>query len=127
MVFESLRRAAGNASSSARVALVVGVVLVVGLFVFGSYWLLKDDYEVLFADLNASDAAAMVKELDRMKVPYALADEGHTILVEQASVYKTRLGLMGKGLDLQGAVGFEIFNNADFGMTEFAQKVNFQR
>jgi flagellar M-ring protein FliF len=126
-VFESLRRAAGNASSSARVALVAGMVLVVGLFVFGSYWLLKDDYEVLFADLNASDAAAMVKELDRMKVPYALADEGNTILVERASVYKTRLGLMGKGLDLQGAVGFEIFNNADFGMTEFAQKVNFQR
>jgi flagellar M-ring protein FliF len=34
---------------------------------------------------------------------------------------------MGKDLPLHGAVGFELFNNADFGMTEFAQKVNYQR
>src|SRR5262245_65314617 len=34
---------------------------------------------------------------------------------------------MGKGVNLRGGVGFEIFNNTDFGMTEFAQKVNYQR
>jgi flagellar M-ring protein FliF len=34
---------------------------------------------------------------------------------------------MSKDIPLRGAVGFELFNNADFGMTEFAQKVNYQR
>lgn len=28
---------------------------------------------------------------------------------------------------MRGAVGFEVFNNADFGMTDFVQKVNYQR
>jgi flagellar M-ring protein FliF len=34
---------------------------------------------------------------------------------------------MGRDIPLRGGVGFELFNNADFGMTEFAQKVNYQR
>jgi flagellar M-ring protein FliF len=34
---------------------------------------------------------------------------------------------MGAELNLMGGVGFEVFDNSDFGMTEFAQKINFQR
>lgn len=126
-MFEAMTRGWPGASMAARGALLVGVLIVLVAFGAGAFWLMQEDYDVLFADLNAQDAASMVKELDRMKVPYRLSDEGATILVDRASVYKTRLGLMGKGLDLHGAVGFEIFNEADFGMTEFAQKVNFQR
>jgi flagellar M-ring protein FliF len=69
----------------------------------------------------------MTAELDRMKVPYRLADEGATILTEADVVHKTRLKLMAKELPLHGGVGFELFNAGDFGMTEFAQKVNYQR
>jgi flagellar M-ring protein FliF len=47
--------------------------------------------------------------------------------VPRELVYKTRLKLMGKDVPLHGAVGFEVFNNADFGMTEFVQKVNYLR
>src|SRR5262249_15138494 len=73
------------------------------------------------------DAAAIAAELERMKVPYAVSDDGTTILVDKANVHATRLKIMGKGVDLKGTVGFEIFNNTDFGMTEFAQKINYQR
>jgi flagellar M-ring protein FliF len=76
----------------------------------------------------------MTAELDRLKVPYQLgdADEAHggaagTILVDRKDVYRTRIKLMGKDIPLRGAVGFELFNNSDLGMTEFAQKVNYQR
>jgi flagellar M-ring protein FliF len=47
--------------------------------------------------------------------------------VDGAIVHSTRLKLMGKDIPLHGAAGFELFNNADFGMTEFAQKINYQR
>lgn len=126
-MFENLRERWGQLSRFSRAGLVAGVCAVLALLVGGSIWLMQDNYETLFSDLNGQDAAAMVAELDRMKVPYRLADGGGTIQVEREAVYKTRLKLMGKGLDLHGAVGFEIFNNADFGMTEFAQKINYQR
>ena len=82
---------------------------------------------MLFADLGTGDAAAMTAELDKLKADYQLADGGHTILVPKEQVYKQRLQLMGKEIPLHGAVGFEVFNNADFGMTDFVQKVNYQR
>jgi len=126
-VFETLRSKWERLGTLAKAGLVVGVSLILAVMVLGGVWLLSDDYQVLFADLNTQDASAMVSELDRMKVPYRLSEGGTAILVERDAVYKTRLKLMGKGLDLHGGVGFEIFNNADFGMTEFAQKVNFQR
>lgn len=126
-MYEMLRSKWAQLTALAKAGLVACVVLILGILVLGSMWLLNDDYQVLFADLNAQDASAMVTELDRMKVPYRLTEGGTAILVERDAVYKTRLKLMGKGLDLRGGVGFEIFNNADFGMTEFAQKVNFQR
>ena len=112
---------------SSRVALVAGIAVIVAgtltvaLFVFGT------DYDVLFASLSPQDAAAMTSELDHMKVPYRLGGDGTTILVDRNTVHATRLKLMGKDLPLHGAVGFELFNNSDFGMTEFAQKINYQR
>lgn len=126
-MYEALRNKWEQLSLMARTGLVSGVIFILAALLLGSLWIFKDDYQVLFADLNAQDASSMVAELERLKTPYRLAEGGTAILVEREAVYKTRLKLMGKGLDLHGAVGFEIFNNADFGMTEFAQKVNFQR
>ncbi|WP_177307725.1 flagellar basal-body MS-ring/collar protein FliF [Pseudoduganella namucuonensis] len=111
----------------ARAGIVAGCVLIAGFALALGLWAYRADYQVLFADVAPADAAAMTAELDRMKTPYQLADGGNTILVPKDLVYKTRLQLMGKELPLHGAVGFEVFNNADFGMTEFVQKVNYLR
>ncbi|HWW08320.1 flagellar basal-body MS-ring/collar protein FliF [Collimonas sp.] len=111
---------------SARIGLVTGVLLILA-FLALTVWSLRTEYQVLFSDLAPQDAAAMVAELDKMKVPYKLGDSGSSILVDQHTVHQTRLKLMSKELPLHGTVGFELFNNTDFGMTEFAQKINYQR
>ncbi len=69
----------------------------------------------------------MTAELEKLKIPYELADDGTSVLVERAQVHAVRLKLMGRDLPLHGTVGLEIFNHTDFGMTEFAQKINYQR
>jgi flagellar M-ring protein FliF len=114
-------------SPRARLGLAAGsAVIVLGTAGLAA-WLLRTDQQVLFADLKPQDAAMMVAELDRQKVHYQLADGGATILVDGSAVHATRLKLMGKDMPLHGAAGFELFNNGDFGMTEFAQKINYQR
>jgi flagellar M-ring protein FliF len=112
---------------AARIGVAVGAALVLALAFGVAFWAYHPDYQVLFSEVSSADAAAMTAELDRTKTPYQLADGGNTILVPKDLVYKTRLKLMGKDLPLHGAVGFEVFNNADFGMTDFVQKVNYQR
>lgn len=111
----------------ARLGLAAGVLLIAGATAALGWWALRSDYQVLFADLTPQDAAAMAAELDKMKTPYHLSGAGTTILVPAEQVYKTRLKLVGKELPLHGAVGLELFNASEVGMTEFTQKVNYQR
>jgi len=110
-----------------QIGLVVGVVLVIAATVLGGWWMLKPEYKVLFSDLRPQDSAAMAGELDKLKIPYEMQDAGAVILVDKSQVHVARIKLMDKDLALHGAVGFELFNTTDFGMTEFAQKINYQR
>jgi flagellar M-ring protein FliF len=112
---------------SARIGLAVSAAAIVAVTIAAGAWLLRTDYDVLFTGLSPADAAVMTAELDRLKQPYQLGGDGTSILVDRAKVHPTRLKLLGKDLPLRGAVGFELFNNSDFGMTEFAQKINYQR
>lgn len=123
-MLKDLWQGLGRAS---RIGFVAGCAVIIAVTIALAVWLLRTDYEVLFANLKAQDAAAMTAELDRMKLPYKLGTDGTSILVDKATVHQTRLKLMGKDIPLHGAVGFELFNNTDFGMTEFAQKINYQR
>ncbi|MDN8618012.1 flagellar basal-body MS-ring/collar protein FliF [Variovorax ginsengisoli] len=110
-----------------RIGLVGGAIAIVLATAVSGWWLLHTEYQALFTELKPQDAQAMTTELERLKIPYHLGDSGTSILVDKATVHATRIKLMGKDLPLHGAVGLELFNNTDFGMTEFAQKINYQR
>ncbi|NEX63025.1 flagellar basal-body MS-ring/collar protein FliF [Noviherbaspirillum galbum] len=110
-----------------KAGLAAGMLLILALVAALGYMTMRVEYQVLFSDLQQRDAAAMAAELERMKVPYRLSDNGGAILVPKDQVHKSRMKLAGKDIPLQGGIGFEVFNNADFGMTDFVQKVNYQR
>lgn len=126
-MFEIIKNKWGEASIVSKFVFIALLAILLLAFIYSTMWAMKEEYQVLFSDLNSRDAANMIAELERIKVPYQLADNGASILVEKDAVYKTRLKLVGKGLNLNGTVGFELFNNSEFGMTEFAQKVNYLR
>ncbi len=114
-------------SSGRRVSLVVLAGLIVALTVAAFFWLTARDFAVLFADMEPRDAARVVGELERQKIAYRLGAAGTDIMVPEASVHEVRLKLMGADVPLTGGVGFEIFDDSDFGMTDFAQRINYQR
>lgn len=117
--------AAGSLPKRAGLALFVFTLLVV--LMMWAWWSQRAPKAVLFSDLAERDAAVFTAELDKLKQPYSLSEDGHAILVAADAVHRTRLALMGKPLPLHGAVGFELFNSADFGVSDFVQKVNYQR
>jgi flagellar M-ring protein FliF len=110
-----------------QLAIVAGAAAVVAALLIGAYYLFRPSYQPLFTDLRPQDAATIVAELERQKFDYRLTDGGAAVLVPAAQVHAARLKVMSQELPLKGAVGFELFNNADLGLTEFAQKVNYQR
>lgn len=86
------------------------------------------DMAVAFSGLNDEEAAGIVAKLKESKIPYTLGERG-VIRVPGALVNEVKLMGAGQGLGGKPAsgAGFEMFNQPSFGMTEFAQKVNYQR
>ena len=81
---------------------------------------------VLYTDLKSHDLSRIVDELERLKVPYKVSDTADSIFVPQEIIPELRNTLAQKGLPQERA-GLEIFAQPRFGMTDFMQKVNYQR
>jgi flagellar M-ring protein FliF len=105
-------------------ALVVAVILALGFLVFVQG---QSDYGVLFTNLSQEDAGAIVTKLKANKTPYRLENGGTAILVPKSEMYELRLLLAGEGLPQGGGVGFEIFDRQELGVTNFVQRLNYQR
>ena len=87
----------------------------------------KDDYKVLFSNVNDKDGAAIVAALEQMKVPHRFTEGGGAIMVPGDKVYDARLKLAGQGLPKAGNVGFEVLENQKLGTSQFVEQVNYQR
>jgi len=109
--------------------LVVGGVVALSAILFTLLIVVanKTDYRPLFSNLTTEDAGEIVKSLKEQKIPYQIQSDGKAILVPADKVYDLRLSLASDGLPQGGGVGFEIFDRKNFGMTEFVQKLNYQR
>ena len=114
-------------SASARTGLLAGGLLIVLGMAAAIWWLLSPNYQLLFGNLRETDAAEITHSLGEWKIPYRFTNDGHGIEVHADQVYDTRMKLVSAGIPSGGHVGFELFNDADFGVTEFAQRVNYQR
>ena len=108
--------------------------IVLGIVIFSalSFGLLittanRVDFKPLFSNLGNDDAGEIMKKLKEQKVPCRISDDGKAILVPAGKVYELRMSLASEGLPQGSGIGFEIFDRKNFGMTEFVQKLNYQR
>lgn len=105
------------------VALIVAVLVIVPVLIS---WASQPSYTVAFNGLSEADASQIVQKLDEGQIPYTLKDTG-TILVPSDQVYQVRLMMARDGLPESSTVGYELFDGSMLGMTEFLQRVNYQR
>lgn len=82
-------------------------------------------YQVLYAQLSPEDSGSVIEKLKEKRIPYSVS--GSSISVPADKVYEVRMELAGEGIPQGGGVGFEIFDNTGFGVTDFVQKVNYKR
>lgn len=107
---------------------VIMITIILFLVAVGTliYWVSRPSYSVLFSNLSPEDASAIVAKLQEKKIPYQL--NGTSIIeVPSDKVYETRIDLAGQGLPQGGTVGFEIFDQNNFGLSDFTQKINYRR
>ncbi|MEN9658017.1 MAG: hypothetical protein RL571_1482 [Pseudomonadota bacterium] len=113
-------------SSGRKIGLMVAVAAVIALIVGNLLWSKEPAYRVLFTNIPDKDGGAIVQSLQQMNVPYKL-DPGGTISVTADKIYDVRLKLAAQGLPKSGNAGFELLDNQKFGVSQFAEQVNYQR
>jgi flagellar M-ring protein FliF len=123
---ETINLVPAGPSRQMKLLAVVFAVLVVVL-ALGYYFFIRTEYAVLYSGLKPADASAIVAELDSKGVAYELKDQGTTILVPKGESDSVRLAIVRSDAPLKGSSGFELFNKSDMGLTDFAQKINYQR
>jgi flagellar M-ring protein FliF len=102
------------------------VVMGLGMWFF-TRWNHDRDFKPLYANIAAEDAGAVMQKLREENVEYRVDDTGGGLRVPSGKVAELRLKMAAAGLPKTGRIGFELFDKSNFGLTEFAEQVNFRR
>lgn len=109
------------------VSLIAGIAIILVGAAVAFWWLTKDRAVVLFNELESAHLDAVSVELSRAGIAHELDREAGVVKVAPQQEQRARVAVMSSGNAFRDSVGFELFNGSDFGMTEFAQKINYQR
>ena len=109
------------------VPLLVAGAAVIALVAAMLMWASAPEYRVLYSNLSEADGGRIISELESRAVPYEFSQGGRALMVPGDQVHKLRLQLAEQGLPEGGNVGFQIMDEQAFGISQFAEQVNFQR
>lgn len=110
-----------------RLPMMLGGAALVAAIAVGVMWSRQPDYKVLYTNLSERDGGAVIQSLQQMNVPYKFAEGGGAVMVPSDKVAETRLRLASQGLPKSGTTGMELMDNQKFGISQFAEQVNYQR
>src|SRR5574343_1022994 len=123
---ERLREALNRLDAKQKLAMMVAVAAIVAMIVGSVLWSRQPEWKVLFSNISEKDGGAIVTSLEQQNIPHKMSDSG-AILVPAERVHAVRLKLASQGLPRGGMVGFELMENQKFGISQFAEQVNYQR
>jgi flagellar M-ring protein FliF len=123
---EQVRGFLKELSVAKKVSFILAILMVTAGLAWMISWVNHADYRILYSDLSESDAGNIVQKLKEQKVPFQLV-QNNTIMVPSDKLYEVRLDLANQGLPHGGSMGFELFDQNKLGMSEYVQKLNYQR
>jgi flagellar M-ring protein FliF len=105
------------------------VILVAFLFILfrGCAAVRQPGYTVIYSNLDLKDASNVVARLKELKIPYQVKEKGRSIAVSKDRADEARMGLAEKNLPAGGVVGWEIFDEARLGATDFDRRIQLIR
>ncbi|BCE02757.1 flagellar basal-body MS-ring/collar protein FliF [Marinicellulosiphila megalodicopiae] len=103
-----------------------GVILVIAIIVI--YMVTsKEGYQNVASNLDDAALARATNTLDHNQINYKIDPETQTIKVAKSDAQKVSGLLFDNGVVEERQKGYELFDESDFGITDFAQQVNYRR
>jgi len=110
---------------------ILSIVVVAGGVMAGlfslSRWNQERDFRPLYSSLSPEDAAAVLAKVREGGTEFRISENGTSVLVPSGRVAELRLQLAAAGIPKSGRIGYELFDKANFGASDFAEQVNYHR
>ncbi|MBT4386498.1 MAG: flagellar M-ring protein FliF, partial [Betaproteobacteria bacterium] len=115
-------------STGQKISLVVAVLGIIGLSVGIMNWTAGGtSMRPLVNGADSKDLGEVVELLKNNQVEYEISEAGDSILVPEDKRAQMRMEMAMKGLPKSGDVGYEIFDEGNFGISDFVQRTNYTR
>src|SRR5262245_39259151 len=124
-LFQQLRALWAQLGINQRVTLAVATLAVIGGMVALVMWSGRPQMQLLYGRLGDKEISEVVALLQEQNVRYEVG--GGSIYVPSEQVHKLRMQLAQKGVPAGEGVGFEVFDRANFGISDFVQRTNYVR
>jgi flagellar M-ring protein FliF len=115
-----------SAAPAQRVGIGAFALICLGLLALVATLARRPHYGVLYGSLQQEDAAQVVQRLRDLKVPYRVGPGG-TVEVPADRIHELRLDLAADALPAGGQSGFELFDRTRLGISDFGERLNYQR
>ncbi|MBN9663383.1 MAG: flagellar M-ring protein FliF [Acidobacteria bacterium] len=122
-----LRSIYASLTPKQRGSIVIICLAIIAGFFYISRWQHERGFEPLYKELTSEDASAVVAKLKERGVEFRLGEGGTSVMVPTEKAAEMRLEMAGAGLVRSGRPGFELFDKVNFGVTDFAEQVNYRR
>jgi len=124
---EQMKKLLAHLSMAQKLSIAAAAMLVAAALFGFAQWRREGDFRPLYTGLAPEDAGAVVQKLKETGTEFRLSESGSTVLAPSARLAELRLQLAASGLPKSGRMGFELFDKTSFGMTDFAERVNYRR
>ncbi len=125
-LLEQLKESWAKLSFKQRLLLVGGIVGSTLLITLLVWFLGRPSFDLLYRGLDEASAGQIVQYLKEQKITYKIERDG-SIYIPKDKVPEVRMEIASKGLLGGGGPGFELFDKDKLGLTEFQEKINYQR
>lgn len=100
---------------------------VLALLIAAYFMFLRFSFSPLFQNMPINDAAAVVDELDKREIRYRIKNGGQDIYVASNQVEAIRLSIVNLTAPGKRISGFDLFDESEMGLSDFAQNIKYQR
>lgn len=117
-----------NQTPVKRMSMIMVFVIIAGSMVIITLMISGKSYVPLFTNIPSDQLSTIINKLKEKNVLFEVRDDGKTVAVPPELLHSLQMSIMTEAqTNKMGAIGFELFDRQSFGITSYAQRINYQR
>lgn len=114
-------------NKTGKILFTIGTVVILVTAGLLYFIILSKDYERVFSELPPEQLSKVVTSLEGAGLRFEYPEQGNGLLIEKSRLAQTRIQLSKDQVFQSQIDGLEIFGKAQHAMSDFYQRINFQR